>query len=1027
MNKMSVQDQFEIENGILKAYTGADAAVEVPEGVETIADGVFKGMAWLLSVKLPSSLKKIGSSAFKGCRQLKEINFPDGLTEVGDYAFHRCHGLEELIFPESMTKVGRFAFLYCDKVEKVVMEGPKNLGTAVFSHNMSLREISLCKDLDFSNFSDEVFEGCVLLRTISLSGEVFEVDNLIEAMSHDSPYPDIIKAVAKSVYHSLEIEDGVLNTFNINLKTISLPEGIKAIGKGCFFDKKGIESITLPKSLREIKANAFLNCMSLTEVTFQNEDAILDDKAFRGCCNLKKVNYSGITYDLEDETCDGLAGRIRDQVLGDFYISGRILKRYLGNEEYVRIPKEVEIIGEGCFAGNEQLKTVECPDGLTEIRECAFKGCLTMQTIILPAGLKRVEREAFAECKKLLKCNLPVAIEYIGEYAFRRCFTLPAFDPRPEKTYIDPYAFYKAGKFPSSDNFVYKNTEEKTVGKISDTDIAPYAHTRDNDIKTLNLSGLHRIGAFSFASCPELTEVDIDAPDCVIERKAFSGCPKLRTVNLHVKELEPGVFSYCRNLTKVSLNGIKILPAECFAGCESLELNAEDLLGVVSIGKRSFERCDSIKEIELDDVECGYHAFADCASLEAVTITPKTRLKSGVFTGCTQIGKIVFDSKEYDFSRFSDCLNHTGNILPYPVREVIASVYSCFDIRDRKHLAGYTQDASRVTVPEDIEEIGNDVFRDHLRLREINIPKSVRTFGSHAFSQTGWLDDRRGDSDTVIVNGVLLDGAGCMGEVIIPDGITRIASWCFAGNINITELVIPYDRIIIENLAFRNCINLKKITDRTGKEYVLENVSDLTQKDYPDQVRRIFTECINCFKLDGKGNLIESTGNITDLNFPEGIKSICGGVYKDCHLLESIRLSSDTAKIGRSAFESSKWLKSITNTSAVETLGALAFSGCQSLEYIDPLKSLEELGNRCFEHCSSLKEIQLSDRLEVIPERAFFRCKSLKNVYIPSSVQRIEAEAFAFCDSLEEVRISKDTEVAETAFAYAGHVVINRY
>ena len=70
-----VQDQFEIENGILKAYTGSDATVEVPEGVETIADGVFKGMAWLLSVKLPSTLKKIGLSAFKGCRQLREINF----------------------------------------------------------------------------------------------------------------------------------------------------------------------------------------------------------------------------------------------------------------------------------------------------------------------------------------------------------------------------------------------------------------------------------------------------------------------------------------------------------------------------------------------------------------------------------------------------------------------------------------------------------------------------------------------------------------------------------------------------------------------------------------------------------------------------------------------------------------------------------------------------------------------------------------------------------------------------------------
>ena len=1044
---MLVQDKFEIENGILTAYLGPDADVCIPEGVHTIGDGVFKGMAWILSVTLPSSLRKIGSYAFKGCRRIKTLDFPESLEEIGEYAFHRCHDLTELIFPKTMTKVGSHAFLYCDCLQRVVMEGPTQLGKAVFSHNLSLREITLNKYIDDSNFGDEVFEGCVLLHKITLSDESYERGNLIEAMGSHSGYPRAVKSIAKSVFHSLQIEDGILYTFHINLKSVSLPEGITAIGKGCFFDKKGILSITLPQSLREIKANAFLNCTGLEEITVQNENLTLDDKAFRGCCNLKKVNMPCGTYSLAEESDNELVSRIRDQVLGDFYISGKILVRYMGDEEQIRIPGEVEIIGERCFFGNERIKAVTCPENLREIREQAFSGCVALQNVILSDKLQRVEREAFAECKKLLKCNIPDSVEYIGEYAFRRCFTLRPFDPWPKRANIHPYAFYKAGNIANTvERPEYKETAD-TETIESDSTIAPYAFTDREDIRILKLSGLKSIGKYAYASCPDLEEIIIDAPECVIGRGAFSGCRNLKKVRLHVKELGKGCFAYCRNLAEVCLTGVSVLPAASFAGCsllqkfeakeltrmearcfdECIRLNSFDFSGIRVIGERAFERCDSLKCVELDRVECGYHAFADCASLESVEISDGTVLKSGAFIGCTQMKTVTFDSHKYEFCRFADSLNHVGNPYPAPVREAIASVYSCFDIRDRKVLTGYSQDSARITVPQDMEEIGQDVFRDHVRLQEINIPASVRIFGSHAFSQTGWLAQQQDNSDMVIVNNVLLDGARCKGKLVLPDTVGRVASWCFAGNINITELVIPSENIAIEALSFRNCLNLKKITDWNNNEYVLSKVSDLNEAGYPELIQRIFSECINCFKLDEEGNLIESTGNITKLTFPEGIRSVGENVYKDCHLLESIALAYDTEKIGKSAFESSKWLKTVTNAQGVKSIGAMAFSGCMCLENIALSDELAELGSRCFEHCVSLKEIHISSRLEKIPERAFFRCKSLKTLHIPKSVKAIDAEAFAFCDDLREVHIPEGTNVSENAFAYCGNVEIHRY
>nr|MCR5685566.1 leucine-rich repeat domain-containing protein [Lachnospiraceae bacterium] len=312
-------------------------------------------------------------------------------------------------------------------------------------------------------------------------------------------------------------------------------------------------------------------------------------------------------------------------------------------------------------------------------------------------------------------------------------------------------------------------------------------------------------------------------------------------------------------------------------------------------------------------------------------------------------------------------------------------------------------------------------------LKDINVPISVKRFGSHAFSQTLWLDKQRERSKMVIVNNVLLDGALCEGNIVIPSDVVRVASWCFAGNTKITGVKIPSERIAIEPLSFRNCINLKKITDWNEREYTLERVEDPATAGYPELIQRIFSECVNCFKLDGSGNLMESTGNITELTFPPGIKSVGEYVYRDCHLLENIALADDTSQIGRSAFENSKWLKRVTNAYNVESIGPQAFSGCQSLESIELSDKLRTLGSRCFEHCSSLKEIYISRQLEIIPARAFFRCKSLTALTVPSSVLIIEDEAFAFCDHLEEVYISEKTQIAESAFEYCDRVRLHRF
>ena len=1019
-----MHQDFIIEGELLSGYNGDARSIVIPEGVRIIGKEVFKGKPWITDVTLPNTLIEIGDNAFKGCRKLERIDFPNGLKKIGDFAFYRCHSLSSVILPDSVTTIGNGAFLYCDNLKIFRAFGVKSIEKQTFANNTELAKIAFNSSIDCSNFKNDTFTGCFKIKDIELSdGTSYHADNLLSALITDENIHPVIRAVAESVYQSVKVENGVLHKLHVNLKSFELPEGIKCIEKSCFFDKTGIVSITFPKSLERIRSNAFGNCINLEQIILQSENIVIDEKAFRGCSSLKNIVIGDKSYQLGGIACDDevpyIVRRISDQIISSFYISGKVLMSYTGCEERVTIPDGVEIIGEGCFEGNEKIGRIIMSDSVLEIHENAFRNCVCMQTVVMSDKLQRICRNAFENCKKLIRFNIPSALEEVGSAAFRGCASLelPGFE-----TATPPAVSIKERSY-------------------KETDIAAYSHCNDDTVKELVIDSPKVIGKYAFSGCNYLTSVIINAAGCIIERNAFEKCASLREVKVLAGNIEKGAFSFCRSLEKAEISGISVLPDELFAGCSSLKeiiLSDEvaeigrlcfnectsladiDLTNIKIIGERAFERCDSLEEIRLKKTFVGHHAFADCSGSKKISLERETSLQSGAFFGCTFTEKAVLDGEEYNISCFSQSRNTADNRLPHKVQEVIGSIYSCFEVNEKNSIVKYKSDAAKVRIPDDIVSAGDEAFRDRMRITDIVFPKSFKYSGKLTFSGTGWLEKQRREVMYNIVNGMLIDAVNSGETAVISDNIERICSWAFAGNTLLKSLVLNNSRVIIDTFAFRNCINLKKIQDTDGKIYTLENVSDIKEKDYPELVRRIFTECINCFKLRENGVLEESTGNIKDLVFPGGIREIADEVYMDCNLLESIVLSPDTSVIGRSAFKNSKWLKSVKNVAGVRSIEAQAFSGCKSLESIDISDELEYLGKRAFEHCCELNEIHISEKLTAIPEKAFFRCKSLKRIFIPASVKRIDTQAFAFCSELEEVvyQDSTSVDIAEDAFEW---------
>ena len=118
----------------------------------------------------------------------------------------------------------------------------------------------------------------------------------------------------------------------------------------------------------------------------------------------------------------------------------------------------------------------------------------------------------------------------------------------------------------------------------------------------------------------------------------------------------------------------------------------------------------------------------------------------------------------------------------------------------------------KVVIEDGVTNIGNWAFSECSSLTSITIPESVTSIGASAFYDTPWLTNKQKENNSlVIVNGILIDGTTCSGEVTIPDGVTSIGNSAFYDCSSMTSISIPKSVTSIGDFAFFNCSSLTSI------------------------------------------------------------------------------------------------------------------------------------------------------------------------------------------------------------------------
>lgn len=200
------------------------------------------------------------------------------------------------------------------------------------------------------------------------------------------------------------------------LTSITLPDGMTAIGNSVFMNCKSLVAIDVPSRVRTIGDKAFYNCEALVDIKLHEGLSSIGANAFASDYNNMSYSSIAIPNSVESIGENAFAASLKSVSLGTSMEDSRL--QTIGADAFagtsltsVEIPNSVESIGARAFAcafvegvgakghGVSTLKEVtfgtsQADSNLQTIGPNAF-GASALTTVTLPNGLQTLETDAY--------------------------------------------------------------------------------------------------------------------------------------------------------------------------------------------------------------------------------------------------------------------------------------------------------------------------------------------------------------------------------------------------------------------------------------------------------------------------------------------------------------------------------------------------------------------------------------------------------------------------------------------------------
>ena len=363
------------------------------------------------------------------------------------------------------------------------------------------------------------------------------------------------------------VRNGELLKYTGKEEHVVIPDGIRRIGSGAFWNNLALKTVSIPGSVSCICGDAFVYCENLTKVNIPESVDQMGDDPFAGCIDIEIDNESPFFVNDDGVLFD------RDR---------RFLIHYTASiqDEYYEIPLSVEWIGKHGFYKCENLKCVRITKNVKFMGNNAFSDCINIHLIndspyfayedgvlynkekttcmhySMGSGIKNVKiastvrtigRNSFWNCDMVDTIEIPASVRQIGYNPFANCRNVHLINNSP---------FYKliGGTLYNSD----------LTELVCCPSTAPIDGTIPIPESVIN------IGRNAFTGCVNLERIILPSSVKYISRGAFSECINLKIVEIpaSVKDIGDWCFNKCRSLKKVTIPRELEIKPNTFNGCD---------------------------------------------------------------------------------------------------------------------------------------------------------------------------------------------------------------------------------------------------------------------------------------------------------------------------------------------------------------------------------------------------------------------------------------------------------------------------
>ena len=151
--------------------------------------------------------------------------------------------------------------------------------------------------------------------------------------------PDTVTYIADEAFYD---SDDWSNQTHSELREIVLPEGLKTIGEGAFYNNYYLQAIEIPAGVTEIGKGAFAACSNLSSIVFKGENTFLHGGAFGEWTSYASGSFAGKLNELYYDW-------LYDDTASDFFVWQGQLLAYKGTSKTPVIPNTVTVIGAAAF------------------------------------------------------------------------------------------------------------------------------------------------------------------------------------------------------------------------------------------------------------------------------------------------------------------------------------------------------------------------------------------------------------------------------------------------------------------------------------------------------------------------------------------------------------------------------------------------------------------------------------------------------------------------------------------------------